>query len=123
MRSSSTRAAAPGSAWQLAPQPHATAPAPVQLRRAQVVASLVGEIILCVKESNKKTRVAAYGLLVEIGHALHEAQPPVMVQGEDNMGGERPKPPLHLPTCTPPTHQPCSARLLAPHARLTAAAA
>lgn len=54
----------------------------------QVVATLVGEIILCVKESNKKTRVAAYQLVVEIGHALHEAQPPVMLDDDEDMGGE-----------------------------------
>ncbi|GAB4822579.1 hypothetical protein N2152v2_009625 [Parachlorella kessleri] len=54
----------------------------------QVVASMVGEIILCVKESNKKTRLAAYQLLVEIGHALHEAQPPVLIDAADEDMGE-----------------------------------
>lgn len=54
---------------------------------------MVGEIILCVKEANKKTRVAAYQLLVEIGHALHEVQPPVLADGgnddDEGMGGKR----------------------------------
>lgn len=33
---------------------------------SQVVASLVSEIVMCTKEANKKTRAAAYDLLVEV---------------------------------------------------------
>eukprot|EP00873_Tetraselmis_striata_P019446 jgi/Tetstr1/439710/TSEL_028129.t1 len=38
--------------------------------RRQVVASLVSEIVMCTKEANKKTRAAAYDLLVEVGKAM-----------------------------------------------------
>lgn len=41
-----------------------------------MVASLVSEIILCVKERNKATRATAFDLLVQIAHAMHEAEPP-----------------------------------------------
>ena len=37
---------------------------------------MVSEIILCTKEVNKRTRAAAYDLLVQIGHAMHEEEPP-----------------------------------------------
>lgn len=37
---------------------------------------LVGEIVLCTKEVNKRTRVAAYELLVSLAWAMHEAHPP-----------------------------------------------
>lgn len=37
---------------------------------------MVGEIILCIKEVNKKTRVAAYELLVSLAHTMHENNPP-----------------------------------------------
>lgn len=55
----------------------------------QVVASMVSEIILCTKEVNKRTRAAAYDLLVQIGHAMHEAEPPGRVDDDfddDAMG-------------------------------------
>ncbi|KAL4855011.1 RRP12-like protein [Chlorella vulgaris] len=42
----------------------------------QMVASMVSEIILCVKERNKQTRATAFELLVQIAHAMHEAEPP-----------------------------------------------
>ena len=42
----------------------------------QVVATLVSEIVLCVKEVNIKTRAAAYALLVGLAHAMHAADPP-----------------------------------------------
>ena len=41
----------------------------------QVVATLVSEIVLCVKEVNIKTRAAAYALLVGLAHAMHAADP------------------------------------------------
>lgn len=47
-------------------------------QRRQVVAALVGEIVLCVKEVNQKTRAAAYGLLVGLGSAMQQAQPPAV---------------------------------------------
>lgn len=48
---------------------------------------MVGEIILCVKEANKKTRGSAYQLLVEIGHAFHAAQPPALTISDVNVAG------------------------------------
>lgn len=41
-----------------------------------MVATLVSEIVLCVKEVNIKTRAAAYALLVGLAHAMHAADPP-----------------------------------------------
>lgn len=41
-----------------------------------VVAEMVGEIILCLKEANKKTRAAAYELLVDLARAMQIADPP-----------------------------------------------
>ena len=41
----------------------------------QVVSALVGEIVLCTKEVNKKTRAAAFALLVDLARAMHEAVP------------------------------------------------
>ena len=41
----------------------------------QVVSALVGEIVLCTKEVNKKTRAAAFALLVDLAAAMHEAMP------------------------------------------------
>lgn len=45
-------------------------------RVRMVITPMVSEIILCVKEANKRTRTAAYDLLVEVAHAVHEAEPP-----------------------------------------------
>lgn len=42
----------------------------------QMVAGMVGEIILAVKERNKAARATAFELLVQIAHAMHEAEPP-----------------------------------------------
>ena len=56
-------------------------------QRKQVVASLVGEIVLCVKEVNQKTRAAAYGLLVDLGQAMQDAQPPPMPDLDAHMAG------------------------------------
>lgn len=85
-----------------------------------MVASLVSEIILCVKERNKATRGTAFDLLVQIAHAMHEAEPPSGPGGpgggsdDDDMGE-----PLALslsqegsvhcgsrPACSPPCEQP-----------------
>lgn len=52
----------------------------------QVVATLVSEIVLCVKEVNQKTRAAAYGLLVELAHAMHESEPPPLPDLDEHMG-------------------------------------
>lgn len=41
-----------------------------------VVAPMATEMILCLKESNKRTRTAAYDLLVAIARGLHDADPP-----------------------------------------------
>lgn len=56
-------------------------------QRRQVVASLVGEIVLCVKEVNQKTRAAAYALLVGLGQAMQDAQPPPMPDLDAHMAG------------------------------------
>ncbi|BDA46153.1 RRP12-like protein [Coccomyxa sp. Obi] len=56
-------------------------------QRKQVVATLVSEIVLCVKEVNQKTRAAAYGLLVDLGQAMHEADPPSLPSLDTHMGG------------------------------------
>jgi hypothetical protein len=53
----------------------------------QVVATLVSEIVLCVKEVNQKTRAAAYGLLVDLGQAMHEADPPSLPSLDTHMEG------------------------------------
>ena len=37
---------------------------------------LVSEIVLCIKEVNKRTRIAAYELLVGLARAMHEDSPP-----------------------------------------------
>jgi hypothetical protein len=41
----------------------------------QVVLQFLTEVILCVKEVNKKTRAAAFDLLVKLAHAMEEASP------------------------------------------------
>ncbi len=50
-------------------------------RRAAVGAALVGELVLCTKEANTKTREAAYQLLVELAHELDDARPVALVGG------------------------------------------
>ena len=54
----------------------------------QVVASMVSEIILCVKEVNQKTRAAAYELLISLAHAMHQEHPPPLaaLDQDDPMG-------------------------------------
>ncbi|GBF99810.1 hypothetical protein Rsub_12563 [Raphidocelis subcapitata] len=44
-------------------------------RRAAVGSALVGELVLCTKEANTKTREAAYALLVGLAHELDDARP------------------------------------------------
>ena len=54
----------------------------------QVVAGLISEIVLCIKEVNQKTRVAAYELLVELAQTMHERFPPPAVLGStEGTGG------------------------------------
>ncbi|XP_026438631.1 RRP12-like protein [Papaver somniferum] len=48
-------------------------------RRSGIISSFLTEIILAVKESNKKTRNMAYDLLVQIGHAC----------GDEDQGGNK----------------------------------
>ena len=54
----------------------------------QVVAGLLSEIVLCIKEVNQRTRVAAYQLLVGLAHAMHEAEPPQLSLANDTDMGE-----------------------------------
>lgn len=54
----------------------------------QVVAMLVSEIVLCIKEVNKRTRVAAYELLVGLAKAMHSAEPPPNVMSLDAQMGK-----------------------------------
>ncbi|KAF8071289.1 uhpC [Scenedesmus sp. PABB004] len=44
-------------------------------RRGALAQLLVGELVLATKEANKKTRTAAYALLVDIAHELDDARP------------------------------------------------
>ena len=44
---------------------------------------LVSEIVLCIKEVNKRTRIAAYELLVSLAKAMHQAEPPPVVMSLD----------------------------------------
>ena len=53
----------------------------------QVVAMLVSEIVLCIKEVNKRTRIAAYELLVGLAKAMHSAEPPPNVMSLDAQMG------------------------------------
>ena len=71
-------------------------------QRKQVVAALVGEIVLCVKEVNQKTRAAAYGLLVDLGQAMQDAQPPPMPDLDAHMAGME----LQGKACLLPGHLP-----------------
>ncbi len=47
----------------------------------QLMATLVGEIVLSCKEVNQKTRAAANDTLVDIAHAMHGAAPPSIDPG------------------------------------------
>lgn len=44
-------------------------------RRQHLASLLVGELVLCTKEPNTKTRTAAYQLLVDVAHELDNARP------------------------------------------------
>ncbi|GFR52360.1 hypothetical protein Agub_g14918 [Astrephomene gubernaculifera] len=60
--------------------------------RRQLVASLVADIVLCTKESNKKTRAAAYDLLVGLAHVMDEQEPGQLggsEEEEEDMGQEK----------------------------------
>ncbi|PSC74246.1 ARM repeat superfamily [Micractinium conductrix] len=62
----------------------------------QMAASMVSEIILCVKERNKATRATAFELLVQIAHAMHDADPPPRgALNFDTQMGEENAPPVH----------------------------
>lgn len=43
-------------------------------RKDEAIATLISEIVLATKESNKKTRNAAYDLLIEIGHGMQDQE-------------------------------------------------
>lgn len=51
-------------------------------RARHVITPMVAEIIISVKEANKRTRAAAFDLLVDVARAMHEAEPP----SEDELG-------------------------------------
>ena len=51
-------------------------------RARHVITPMVTEIILSVKEANKRTRAAAFDLLIDVARAIHEAEPPT----EDEVG-------------------------------------
>ncbi|PON84609.1 Coatomer beta subunit [Trema orientale] len=51
----------------------------IEQRRHDIISSFLTEIILALKEANKKTRNRAYDILVEIGHAC----------GDEEKGGKR----------------------------------
>lgn len=52
----------------------------------QVVSTLVSEIILCVKEVNRRTRVAAFELLIGLAHAMDTTYPPPLPSIDAHMG-------------------------------------
>lgn len=52
----------------------------------QVVSTLVSEIILCVKEVNRRTRVAAFELLIGLAHAMDTTYPAPLPSLEVSMG-------------------------------------
>ncbi|KAJ9506030.1 hypothetical protein QJQ45_002495 [Haematococcus lacustris] len=54
--------------------------------RQQLVSMLVAELMLCCKESNMKTRMAAYELLVAVAHAMDDMDP--LQQNEQQQGDE-----------------------------------
>ena len=43
-------------------------------RKDEAIATLISEIVLATKESNKKTRNSAYDLLIEIGHGMQDEE-------------------------------------------------
>lgn len=43
-------------------------------RKDEAISTLISEIVLATKESNKKTRNAAYDLLIEIGHGMQDEE-------------------------------------------------
>ncbi|KAM0874681.1 hypothetical protein ACQ4PT_037239 [Festuca glaucescens] len=47
---------------------------PSKLRKREIVSSFLTEILLAIKEANKKTRNRAYDLLIEIGRACENAE-------------------------------------------------
>ncbi|EFJ51860.1 hypothetical protein VOLCADRAFT_87463 [Volvox carteri f. nagariensis] len=64
----------------------AKAASPLAQRR-QLAASLIAEIVMCTKEANKKTRSAAYDLLVGLAHVMDE-QDPGRITGSDDEGDD-----------------------------------
>jgi hypothetical protein len=80
LRPMSCRHAGHGAHWQrpgvLVVEAIRSAAHPWGALGAQVVATLVSEIVLCVKEVNIKTRAAAYALLVGLARAMHAVDPP-----------------------------------------------
>lgn len=52
-----------------------------------VVSKLVAEIVLCVKEANKRTRTSAYELLVELGHRFVQMEEEGEMEEEAAAGG------------------------------------
>ncbi|KAK9863569.1 hypothetical protein WJX84_009478 [Apatococcus fuscideae] len=55
-------------------------------KRQQVVSTLVSEIILCVKEVNRRTRVAAFELLIGLAHAMDTSYPAPLPSLDASMG-------------------------------------
>lgn len=57
-----------------------------------VIAGIVAELILSLKEANQKTRAAAYDLLVEVAAAMHEEDPSAAAAGESMVDSGCPPP-------------------------------
>lgn len=68
----------------------------------QVIAMLVSEIVLCIKEVNKRTRIAAYELLVGLARSMHDAEPPPMLRSMDAPMGNHLRTHAHLPLAPNP---------------------
>lgn len=73
---------------------------------------MVSEIILCVKERNKQTRATSFELLVQIAHAMHDAESPPPGLDYAMADGER------LVICLGMLPTPCSCWLDQPKAHL-----
>ncbi|KAK9815144.1 hypothetical protein WJX73_008694 [Symbiochloris irregularis] len=76
-------------------------------QRRQVVSALVGEIVLCTKEVNQKTRAAAFQLLIALAKAMHAAEPPApqpfINDGDASMAGDASEANRQLPQGGLPT--------------------
>jgi hypothetical protein len=55
----------------------------------QMIMTMLAEIVLCVKEVNSKTRAAAFEVLLDLAHAMENADPASAVPDDDIDMGNR----------------------------------